>query len=135
MSAEESSGVDETLESSINDQITDGVAETDAAIETNDESLRTAISQQILVQAVSLAMQDAVAQQQRLNTLRNAVTAAAAKVVLDACPEALQTATEAAHAAMKIAESAQAEQGDIAATLERLRKLVDGAEGASTGER
>lgn len=124
MSDEKSSSVEESIESAVNDQISDGVAEAEASVEPSDESLRRSISQQILVQAVSMAMQDAVAQQQRLNALRNAVTAAASKIVLNACAENLETATEAAHSAMKIASMAQAEQGDIAETLERLKGLV-----------
>jgi hypothetical protein len=60
-------------------------------------------------------MQNAVAQQQQLYILRNAVTTAAARSILDSSPEdALRFASEALNS------------DDIAQTLERLSALVKG---------
>lgn len=100
--------------SAVNSQITDAVKQINASILGNAEALGQAMAQQIMSQSIALAMQNAVAQQQQMYTLRNAVTAAAVKAILEASPEeALQFAREALSGE------------DVVQTLSSLKDLMD----------
>jgi hypothetical protein len=69
--------------SALNDQIRDAVAQINAAAGGVDRSLIAAAAYQAIAQAIALAMQNAVAQQQQGYILRNALTGAAASAILD----------------------------------------------------
>lgn len=80
-----------------------------------------AMADQVMAFAIGLAMQNAVAQQQQAYILRNAVTTAAARAILQASPE------QALRFAREVLSS-----DDVASTLERLKKLMD--DDATPGE-
>ncbi|MBE1160726.1 RebB family R body protein [Dyella sp. 7MK23] len=80
----------------------------------SSEALARAMADQVMAHAIGLAMHNAVAQQQQLYMLRNAMTTAAVNAILEASPEdALRYASEALPG------------DDIAQTLERLRALME----------
>jgi hypothetical protein len=100
-------------ETEVNSQIADAVSQVNETVLGSSEALTRAMADQVMAQAIGLAMQNAVAQQQQLYILRNAVTTAAARSILDSNPEeALRFASEALNS------------DDIAQTLERLSALV-----------
>ena len=72
---------------SINDQVTDSVAELQKMLLENKEGNMQAISYQIMAHAAGLAMLNAVYQQQQMYILQNAVTTATAKAVLESKPD------------------------------------------------
>lgn len=80
------------------------------------------MAQQIMTQSIALAMQNTVAQQQQLYTLRNAVTAAAARAIHDASPEE----------ALRFAREALAGD-DVVSTLASLKDLMDAMRSADGG--
>jgi hypothetical protein len=103
-------------EDAVNDQIADAVAQINRTIGEASESQARAMADQVMAHAVALAMQNAVAQQQQAYILRNAVTTAAARAILESSPEdALRFAREVLSG------------DDVAQTLERLGELVGGA--------
>ena len=99
-------------ESTVNSQITDATAQVSEAVAGSSESLARAMADQVMAHAIGLAMQNAVAQQQTY-TLRNAVTAAVTRAILEASPEdALRLAREALHG------------DDVVQTIDRLSELL-----------
>lgn len=104
----------------INSQITDAVAQVNAMVGASSEALARAMADQVMAHAVGLAMHNAVAQQQHQYMLRNAMTTAACRALLEASPEdALRYASEIPPG------------DDIAQTLERLRALMGGDDAAA----
>lgn len=102
-------------DTTVNSQITDAAAQVNAAVAGSSESLARAMADQVMAHAIGLAMQNAVAQQQQAYTLRNAVTAAVARAVLEASPEdALRLAREALPG------------DDVVQTIDRLSALLHG---------
>lgn len=100
-------------ESTVNSQITDATAQVSEAVAGSSESLARAMADQVMAHAIGLAMQNAVAQQQQTYTLRNAVTAAVTRAILEASPEdALRLAREALHG------------DDVVQTIDRLSELL-----------
>jgi hypothetical protein len=100
-------------ETTVNSQITDAVTQVNASVNGSSEALARAMANQIMAHAVSVAIQNAVAQQQHVYMLRNAVTTAAARAILDSNPEqALRFANEAFNG------------DDLAQTIERLGALL-----------
>lgn len=74
----------------VNSQIIDAIKQVNGFLKDSSFSLES-ISGQITAQAASIAMMNIVQQQQQLHTLQNAVTAAAAKAMLNSSPqEAIQ---------------------------------------------
>ena len=73
-------------EVTINDQITDSVAQIQAMVNGTNTEFSHGVSQQITAHAVGLAMQNAVAQQQEQYILRNAIVTAAANAILESNP-------------------------------------------------
>lgn len=71
----------------LNDQIRDAVAQIQAMLAASRSETSLAVSQQLMVNAAALAMLNAVAQQQHAYVVRNAVTAAAARALLESDPE------------------------------------------------
>lgn len=100
-------------ETTVNCQVTDAVAQVNATVVSSSEALARAMADQVMAHAIGLAMQNAVAQQQQLYMLRNALTTAATRAILESNPEeALRFAGEALKG------------DDIAQTLERLGTLM-----------
>jgi hypothetical protein len=97
----------------INEQIADAVRAMDSASFNALGDYSSALARQALTQAVVMAMQNAVAAQQRHYVLRQALTTALARQVLEAAPEEV----------MKIVAPHLAGD-DIAATLGQLRGLL-----------
>ncbi len=102
-----------------NQQILDALKEIQEALQTlltmgasADQS--QAAAQQLASQAISVAMQNAVAQQQQTYILQNAVTAAAAKVILEGSPE------DAIRLAREVLSG-----NDLVPTLNGLKDLMD----------
>ena len=98
----------------VNNQITDAVSQTDETVRGSAKAHAQAMADQVMAQAIGLAMQNAVAQQQQSYILRNAVTTAAARAILESSPEE----------ALRFAREVLAND-DVAATLERLTKLMN----------
>ncbi|WP_333681815.1 RebB family R body protein [Dyella sp.] len=102
-------------ETTVNSQITDAITQVNASVGGSSDALARAMADQIMAHAVSVAIQNAVAQQQHVYMLRNAVTAAAVRAILDSDPEqALRFADEALRG------------DDLAETIERLSAIVKG---------
>ena len=98
------------------------IPETDAPEEPSAESLspaafNRAVSHSVMAHAVSLAMQNAVAQQQQAYTLINATTTAATQAILD-------SKIEEAEAAVRLARELLSPDR-IVETLSGLKKLMD----------
>lgn len=108
-------------QSTVNDQITDAVSQVRHLLAGFDDEAGKAIALQVLSHAVGLAIQNAVNQQQQLYTLRNAVTAAAAKAILQSDPER----------ALQLADEALSDR-DVVATLNGLRGVMEDLAGAFT---
>lgn len=100
-------------ETTVNSQITDAVAQVNASVGDSSEALARAMAHQIMAHAVLVAIQNAVAQQQHVYMLRNAITTAAARAILDANPEQ----------ALRFADEAL-KSDDLAQTIERLSALL-----------
>jgi len=99
----------------VNSQITDAVAQVNETVGGSSESLARAMADQVMAHAIGLAMQNAVAQQQQSYILRNAVTTAAARAILEANPEdALRFAREVLSG------------DDVVQTIDRLGELLSG---------
>jgi L-serine deaminase len=101
-------------ESPVNSQITDAVSQTNETIDGSSQAQARAMADQVMAHAIGLAMQNAVAQQQQAYILRNAVTTAAARAILEASPE------EALRFAREVLSN-----DDVAQTIERLGKLMN----------
>jgi 23S rRNA maturation-related 3'-5' exoribonuclease YhaM len=100
-------------ETEVNSQITDAITQINASVGDSSEALARAMAHQIMAHAVAVAIQNAVAQQQHLYMLRNAVTTATVRAILDSDPErALHFADEALKG------------DDLAQTIERLSGLL-----------
>lgn len=102
----------------VNGQITDEVTQTNLTV----LGSAPALARQALVQAVTMALQNAVAAQQRNYLLRQAATTALVRQALAASPEE----------ALKIVEPHLAGD-DIAETLKQLWALFSEIEGKSNG--
>ena len=100
-------------QSKLNDQITDSVAQIEKLIADNGGAQSKAIADQLTVQALSLAMQNAVAQQQHEYILKNAIVTAAAKAVLKSSPQD----------ALALAEKALSGT-DVVSTLASIKDLL-----------
>lgn len=102
-------------DNAVNDQIADATAQVDQTVGGSSEALARAMADQVMAHAIGLAMHNAVAQQQQAYTLRNAVTAAVARAILEASPEdALRLAREALPG------------DDVVQTIDRLGELLNG---------
>ena len=104
-------------ESAVNSQITDAVKQIQSMINDTSDEFSEAVSQQVTAHAVGLAMQNAVAQQQELYILRNAIVTAAANAIIESNPKE----------AMSLAEKVLSGD-DIVATISGLKELLDDAE-------
>lgn len=100
-------------DTTVNSQITDAVTQVTASVLGSSEAQARAMADQVMAHAVGLAMQNAVAQQQQAYILRNAVTTAAARAILESSPEE----------ALRFAREVMASD-DVAQTLERLGALL-----------
>jgi hypothetical protein len=104
-------------EETINDQVTDSVAQIQAMVNGSNTEFSHGVSQQITVHAVGLAMQNAVAQQQEQYILRNAIVTAAANAILESNP------IEAITLAEKILSG-----DDVISTISGLKDLLNEAD-------
>jgi len=104
-------------ESAVNSQISDAVKQIQSMINDTSNEFSEAVSQQVTAHAVGLAMQNAVAQQQELYILRNAIVTAAANAIIESNPK------EAISLAEKVLSG-----DDIVATISGLKELLDNAE-------
>jgi hypothetical protein len=102
-------------ETTVNSQITDAVSQINEAVGGSAESQARAMADQVMAHAIGLAMQNAVPQQQQAYILRNAVTTAAARAILESSPEE----------AMRFAREVLSGD-DVAQSLERLGDLMNG---------
>jgi len=84
--------------SSLNDQIRDAISQVQATLAGSDQSVLVAAAYQAITHSIALSLQNTVAQQQHGYILRNALTAAAAKALLDGKKDE-------AEALLKLAES------------------------------
>jgi Killing trait len=82
----------------INEQIRDAVAQVQTTLAGSEHAVVTAALYQAIAHAITMALQNAVAQQQHGYILRNALTAAAANAILDG-------KREEAEAILRLAES------------------------------
>lgn len=98
----------------VNDQITNAVTQVNRLLAEEGDENSQAMARQVMVQAVAMAMQNAVAQQQQAYILRNAATTAAVKAILDASPK---------EALALVHQKLPGE--DVVATLGGLRQLMD----------
>jgi hypothetical protein len=80
--------------SRLNDQIQDALNQLRAVVSGTDNAVFQATAYQALVQAVSLAMHNAVAEQQQNQILRMALTSAAAKSILEGRKEEAENILE-----------------------------------------
>jgi hypothetical protein len=113
---------DEKPETAVNNQITDSVSQVNETVQGASQSQARAMADQVMAQAIGLAMQNAVAQQQQAYILRNAVTTAAARAILESSPE------EALRFAREVLSN-----DDVSQTLDRLKKLMDDVYGSKAG--
>ena len=74
---------DAAEKSSLNDQILAEVSQIEATLKGSERMVLAAAAYQSIAQAIALSLQNAVAQQQHSNILRNAMTAAAAAAILE----------------------------------------------------
>ena len=114
MSDTTSSGPDQ-----VNDQIRDAVREATLLMEEAGRPFAHAAAVQAIVQALGLAAHNIVAQQQHGNLLRNALTSAAARALLEG-------RREEAEAVLKLAES-RLVTTDVAEELGRLLVVLKAA--------
>ncbi len=110
-------------ESAVNSQIEDAVSRVRELTAGSGEELAKAAATQVMTQAVALAMQDAVAQQQQRYILRNTITAAAARALLDGearSAEHLEALTKAVRSLQEALDP-----GDLVETLAKLKALAE----------
>ncbi len=116
--------------SPLNDQIRDAVEQINAAAGGVDRGLITAAAYQAIAQAIALAMQNAVAQQQQGYILRNALTAAAASAILDGKKEEANSVLSMMESRL-VSPGIASEIADLLAALKmvdaELRKFSQGA--------
>ena len=97
----------------VNTQIIDAIKQVNSLLKDSSFSLDS-ISNQITTQASSIAMMNIVQQQQQLYTLQNAVTAAAAKAMLNSSPqEAIQLMNDVI------------KENNVTNSLKDLKELID----------
>lgn len=101
------------VENSINDQINDSVTQIQKSVMGVFESQGQAAAYQMVTHAIGLAMLNAVSKQQHDYILKNAITAAAVKSILESKPEE----------AIKLADKMLAEQ-DIVSTFTGLKDVM-----------
>ena len=101
-------------DTSVNDQITDAVNQANASVAGASAATAHAMAQQMMAQAIGLAMQNAVHQQQQRYILRNAATSAASRAIMQGDPEK----------AMALAKE-MLDEPDIGQTLSELKRLMD----------
>lgn len=115
-----------------NAQIAEVAGAVAAALGETDRGLMRAAIYQTIAQAIVLGVQNAIAQQQQADILRNALAAAAASAILDGKKDE-------AGAIEKLAESPivtpnlAAEIASLLAMLQDLRKVQDGSSAAASG--
>ena len=68
---------------SVNDQITDSVTQSNTTVLSNAAPIALSSLYQVLSSTLSLAIQNAVTNQQQLNTISNAATASCVNYILD----------------------------------------------------
>lgn len=105
-----------SMTNSTRNPITDALQLIDDSVLGSSAAFNTAVAYQLMVHAIALAMQNAVAQQQQVYALRNAVTAAATTAILQAKPQE-------AEAILALADK-QLGDGSIAKTLVELQALM-----------
>lgn len=109
---------------SLNDQIRDSVSQVQATLADMQQPFASAAAFQTIAHALGLALHNAVARQQHSHMLRNALTTAAAKALLDG-------RVEQAQAVLKLAESPlvnptfEAEVGQLQKAIENLREELE----------
>ncbi|WP_298879083.1 hypothetical protein [uncultured Polaribacter sp.] len=104
----------------VNSQIIDAIKQVNGFLKDSSFSLDS-ISNQITTQAASIAMMNIVQQQQQLHTLQNAVTAAAAKAMLNSSPqEAIQLMNDVI------------KENNVTNSLKDLKELIDGLKSTET---
>jgi hypothetical protein len=104
-------------ESELNDQIRDAVSQLQSILEDADASTFQAAAYQTFVHVVSLAMHNAVAQQQQSHMLRMALTTAAANAILAGRKEE-------AESVLKL-EQSLASTHDLANLLAQVRQFME----------
>ena len=115
--SEPASGSGQTASpSTLNDQVRDAVSQVSALLDGQGDSFARAVLSQSVVHSVALAMHNAVAQQQQAHALRNAVTTAATRALLDG-------RRQEAEAVLKLAESPLLNP-NVADELARLEDLL-----------
>ena len=112
-------------QTSLNQQVVDSVAEAAKAVLDAAGPQSRAVASQVTVLAVSLAMQNAVAQQQQLYMLQNAATTAVVRALLAAGPEQAARWQELLSVIRELFAPAGVEE-----TLGRLKRLLDEMDGA-----
>lgn len=109
-------GDTEQTGTALNDQITDAIAQIGQSVIGMQRPFATAAAYQMISHALSLAVQNAVTQQQHSHMLRSALTTAAAKAMLAG-------KTSEAEAVLKLAES-QLVNPDFAAEIGQMREAI-----------
>lgn len=104
-------------ETALNSQISDAVEQIQKMVSGTSEQFSQAVAQQVTAHTIGLAMQNAVAQQQELYILRNAIVSAAANAIIESNPK------EAISLAEKMLSG-----DDVVATISGLKELLDDAE-------
>ncbi|HEX7817303.1 RebB family R body protein [Dyella sp.] len=97
----------------LNRQVVEAVEVVNAQVLGSSAAVAQAMTDQVMAQAIGMAMQNAVAQQQHLYTLRNAITTAVVRTILES------NAEEAVRFAREMLAG-----DDVASTLERLAALM-----------
>ena len=100
----------------LNDQVRDAVAQVQAMLSGNDGAVFQAAAYQTLAHSVSLAMQNAVAEQQQNQILRMALTSAAAKAILAGKKDEAESILELAEARLA--------SPDLPALMAQVRELI-----------
>ncbi len=114
----EAAAADEAAASSLNQQIADAVART--ATLADSGALGRAGAEQLTVLMLTLAMQNAVAQQQQLYMLQNAATTALVKALLEAGPDGASRWSDVLQLVREAFSAA-----DISKQLGRLKEMLD----------
>jgi len=95
---DETAGTDAPAAGAVNDQIRDSVAQTQQLLDGMQRPFAAAATFNVVAQALSLALQNAVTRQQHSQMLRNALATAAANAMLE-------SKLDEANAVLKLAES------------------------------
>lgn len=111
-SSNQSNPEEESQKSTVNSQILDSIKEINELIGGPEGNLQT-VSNQVLTQAVSMAMLNIVNQQQNMFILQNTVTTVAAKAMLSSNPEE----------AMKLMNTVM-ESNNVAKELRDLKEIL-----------